>query len=297
MNRLTKIKFSLLHRIAPFIKDDASFLKLKWRLIMGTHLNLKNPKTFNEKLQWLKLHDHNPEYTRMVDKYEAKNYVAETIGEQYVIPTIAVYDRVEDIDFASLPDQFVLKCTHDSGGVVICKEKSKFDTERAKAILRRGLQTNFYFQTREWPYKNVKPRIIAEQYMASDDGEGLTDYKFHNFNGIPKVILVCRDRFKANGLTEDFYTAEWQHIELKRPDLNNAIEEEPRPAKLDEMLRLSAALAQNTSFVRTDFYYIDDKIYFGEITFFPASGIKPFEPAVWDEKFGEWLKLPVNNEK
>ncbi len=265
---------------------------------MGYPLDVMNPKTFNEKLQWLKLHDHNPEYTRMVDKYEAKKYVAETIGEQYVIPTLAVYDRVEDIDFASLPDQFVLKCTHDSGGVVICKDKSKFDIEKAKAKLARGLQRNFYCQTREWPYKNVKPRIIAEQYMSSDDGGsgGLTDYKVHNFNGIPKVILVCRDRFKASGLTEDFYTAEWQHIDLKRPDLNNAIYKEPRPAKFEEMLQLSAALAKKTSFVRTDFYCIDDKIYFGEITFFPASGIKPFEPAAWDDKLGEWLKIPVYNE-
>lgn len=272
--------------------SDKTFLKLLFPLRTGYKLNLENPRTFNEKLQWLKLYDRKPEYTKMVDKYEAKKYVASIIGEEHIIPTLAVYDRAEDIDFDALPNQFVLKCTHDSGGIIICKDKSKLDREAAIKKLSHGLKKNYFYQNREWAYKNVKPRIIAEQYMTNS-GKELEDYKVHNFNGTPKVILHCRNRYKETGLTEDFYNRDWEHLDVKRPDHENASKSAERPKELDEMLRLSEQLAKDITFVRSDFYTIDHKVYFGELTFFPASGMKAFIPEKWDEIFGEWLKIPV----
>lgn len=272
--------------------SDKTFLKLLFPLRTGYRLRLDNPRTFNEKLQWLKLYDRRPEYTQMVDKYEAKKYVAGIIGEEHIIPTLAVYDRAEEIDFDALPNQFVLKCTHDSGGIVICKDKSKLDRDAAIKKLSNGLKMNYFYQNREWAYKDVKPRIIAEQYMTNS-GEELEDYKVHNFNGTPKFILHCCNRYKKTGLTEDFYSCDWDHLDVKRPDHENALKSAECPKELDEMLRLSELLAKDIPFVRTDFYTIDHKVYFGELTFFPASGMKAFIPEEWDEIFGEWLKIPV----
>jgi len=260
---------------------------------VGYKLNLDNPQTFNEKLQWLKLHNRRPEYTQMVDKVEAKKFVADIIGEDHIIPTLAVYNRVEDIDFDALPDKFVLKCTHDSGGIVVCKDKSKLDKKAALVKLKRGLSRNYYYQNREWPYKNVKPRIIAEQYMSNGGEEELVDYKVHNFNGTPEVILVCRDRYKETGLTEDFFSRQWEHLDISRPDHPQAAKLASRPRELEEMLRLSEMLSKDIPFVRTDFYTIDNKVYFGELTFFPSSGMKSFIPEEWDKTFGDWIKLPV----
>ncbi len=291
MNLFTKTKYKILHRVAPYIKSDEMFLRLKWRIMMDYPLDLNNPKTFNEKLQWLKLYDRRPEYIQMVDKAEAKKYVASIIGEDHIIQTLAIYDSVDKIDFDSLPNQFVLKCTHDSGGVVICKDKRKLDLEKTKKKLSIGLKTNFFYQTREWPYKNVRPRIIAEKYLENKGDDGLTDYKIHNFNGVPKLILVCKNRYKESGLTEDFFTCGWEHINLKRPNVNNDDVAIKRPPLLEDMLNLSRKLSQGTKFVRTDFYTMNDKIYFGEITFYPASGFKQFEPFDWDRKLGDWLMI------
>lgn len=277
--------------------SDRHFLETLFPLRVGYRLNLDNPQTFNEKLQWLKLYDRRPEYTQMVDKVEAKKYVASIIGEEHIIPTLAVYDRVEDIDFDALPNQFVLKCTHDSGGIVICRDKHQLDREAAIRKLALGLKVNYFYRNREWPYKNVKPRIIAEQYMSNDGGQELTDYKVHNFNGTPEVILVCRDRYRDTGMTEDFYSRQWEHLNVSRPSHPKATSEESRPVELDEMLRLSEKLANGIPFVRTDFYTIDHKVYFGELTFFPASGMEPFVPTEWDKAMGDWLKIDVGGGK
>lgn len=203
---------------------DRLYLKLKFRQKMGKWPDLDNPKTFNEKLQWLKLHDRKPIYSTMVDKYEAKRYIADIIGEEYIIPTLGVWDRFEDIDFDALPNQFVLKCTHDSGGLVIVCDKSSMNLDAARKKINRSMKRNYYWHGREWAYKNVKPRIIAEQYMEDGNpGEkperidaGLTDYKVHCFNGKPKLILVCKDRFSRGGMTEDFFSDEWNHLPVKR---------------------------------------------------------------------------------
>ncbi len=296
-NYLHRVLFSkyylrtiLLVKLAPLFPDK-KYLELMFPMRTGYKLNLDNPQTFNEKLQWLKLYDRRPEYTQMVDKVEAKKYVATIIGDEHIIPTLAVYDKVEDIDFDALPNQFVLKCTHDSGGIVVCKDKTKLDIKAARAKLKRGLSRNYYYQNREWPYKNVKPRIIAEQYMSNEGGE-LDDYKVHNFNGTPEVILVCRDRYKGTGLTEDFFSRQWEHLDISRPDHPQAVKQPRRPKELEEMLRLSEMLSKDMPFVRTDFYTIDNKVYFGEITFFPSSGMKTFVPEEWDKTFGDWIKLP-----
>ncbi len=271
---------------------DPVYLKTYYRLKLDRPLNLKNPQTFNEKLQWLKLHDRRPEYTRMVDKYEAKKYVAEVLGEDYIIPTLGVWDHFEDIDFDSFPNQFVLKCTHDSGGLVICKDKAEFDIEAAKRKIESSLHTNYYYMGREWPYKHVKPRIIAEQYMSDGDGvDGLTDYKVHCFDGAPKVILVCRDRFKE--MSEDFFTEKWEHIAVQRRQHPNSQDIIDEPDELEEMLKLAEKLSANSPFVRTDFYTINGKVFFGEFTLFPASGMEAFVPEEYDQLFGDWITLPI----
>lgn len=290
MHSDSKVK-SFLYKAGMWIVPDALFVRLKYRKAFGRWPDLRNPKTFNEKLCWLKLHDHNPLYTRMVDKCEAKKYVADLIGEEYIIPTLGVWDRAEDIDFDSLPDKFVMKATHDSGRVIICRDKSKLDKEAAVREMRDSLKRNFYAVTREWPYKNVKPRIIAEKLLEPRDGSQLADYKVHNFNGRPEVILVCRDRFADTGLTEDFFDREWRHIDVRRPEHPNADILEKRPEELDVMLELSERLSKGYPFMRTDFYTVDNQVYLGEITLYPASGSVPFEPREYDDVFGGKLKV------
>lgn len=290
----TKLRVQMLkrsNRAHPM--DDRTYLEKLYRIKFGKELDLEHPQTFSEKLQWLKLYDRRPEYTRMVDKYEAKEYVASLIGEEYIIPTLGVWDRFEDIDFSALPDRFVLKCTHNSGGVVICKDKAKLNPEEIGPKFTRQLGKNYYTNNREWPYKNVKPRIIAEEYMEDDEGSGeLTDYKLHFFSGTCKAILVARDRFAPGGLKKDFYSENWEHYDFTRGDSPNAEKREPRPVQLDQMIALGEKLAGDYPFMRTDFYVIRGKVYFGEITFFPSSGTMRFHPDSWDKTFGDWITLP-----
>lgn len=276
----------------PRFFPDVLFLKIIYHHAHGEKLNLRNPQTFNEKLQWLKLFDRNPEYTKMVDKYEVKDYVASIIGKQYIIPTLAVYNSVEEIDFDSLPNQFVLKCTHDSGGVIICKDKSTLNQQEAIEKLRESLNQNFFFQNREWPYKNVKPRIIAEKYMEDVDGE-LKDYKVFTFNGEPKLIEIDYNRFK--GHLRNLYNVNWKRLDvtIQYPTDNNR--DFVKPMVLDQLLDLSRKLSKGIPHVRTDFYIINDKIYFGELTFYHGSGLEKMAPKSFDLEMGNWLKLPSIN--
>ena len=277
------------HGLYKYVSDKKVLQRL-FKVRLGTDLNLDNPQTFNEKLQWLKLHDRRPEYTMMVDKYAVKKYVSEKIGEQYIIPTLGVWDRFDDIYFDQLPDQFVLKCTHDSGGLVICRDKSKFDIRAARKKINRCLKRNYYWSGREWPYKNVKPRIIAEKYMTDESGTELKDYKIFNFDGKAKLIQVDYDRFVEH--KRNLYTIDWQYVQatIQYPtDPNHHIE---RPKQLEKMLELAHNLSEGISHVRTDFYCIDDKVYFGEMTFYHGSGFEEFSPEEWDLKLGKMLKLP-----
>lgn len=269
--------------------DDEAYLKRKYKACMGKEIHLDSPQTFNEKLQWLKLHDRKPEYTTMVDKYAVKMYVADIIGEKYIIPTLGVWNHFDEIDFDKLPNQFVLKCTHDSGGIVICKDKNKLDLKSAKKKIEKSLKQNYYWSGREWPYKDVKPRIIAEEYMIDESGYELKDYKFFCFNGEPKMMFIATDR--GSDTKFDFYDMEFNHLPFTNghPNANKQIK---KPKNYSTMLALSAKLSFGIPHVRVDFYNINGKIYFGELTLFHWSGLVPFEPEEWDYKLGSWLKLP-----
>lgn len=277
-----------------FIPDDL-YIKLIYKYKMNKSLNLDNPSLFNEKLQWLKLNDRKYLYTKLVDKYGVREYISEKIGKQYLIPLIGVYDRFEDINFDRLPNKFVLKTTHDSGGVVICRDKSNFNINKARKKLNKSLRRNYYYTWREWPYKYVKPRIICEEYMKDKSHEDLKDYKFMCFNGSVKCILVCSDRNSFEGVKMDFYDEKWNRIKCKRPNHPNSIEDIEKPKNLDEMLDLSIKLSSNIPFIRVDFYEVNGKIYFGELTFYPASGFDKFDPDIYDKILGDWLKLPEQN--
>lgn len=270
---------------------DSWYLKLVYKYTFGKPLNLKNPHTFNEKLQWLKIHDHNPLYTTMVDKYEVKKYVASIIGNQYIIPTIGVWDSFNEIDFDSLPEQFVLKCTHDSGGLVICKDKSKLDMKAARARIEKSMHNNFYYWGREWPYKNVRPRIIAEKYIEDHISAELTDYKLMIFNGELKCSFVCTRRYTGEGLRVTFYDSDWNVMPFERyyPKEQKPM---PKPTSYKKMIKLAEKLSEGIPFVRIDFYEILGQPYFGEITFFPGNGMEKFSPEDYDLTLGEWIKLP-----
>ena len=280
--------------------DDMTYLKLVYRGHFGKKLNLDNPITFNEKLQWLKLYNRKPEYTIMVDKVKAKEYVANIIGEEHIIPTLGVWDDPDDIDFDKLPDQFVLKCNHNSGiGLCICKDKSKLDIEKVKEGLRKGLKEDFYLMGREWPYKNVPRKILAEKYMVDseydkkaigkEDLQELHDYKFFCFNGEPKVLFVSSDRTKK--VCFDYYDMSLNHLDLKQGG-DNYTGDIALPKHFEEMKSLAEKISANIPHVRTDFYEINNKVYFGEITFFDSSGFAKFEPENWDERLGKLIVLP-----
>lgn len=283
---------------------DKPYLQLLYRFKMGHRLDLKSPKTFTEKIQWLKLYNRKPEYTFMVDKYAVKKYVADIIGEKYIIPTLGVWDKPEDIDWDALPNEFVLKTTHGggSGGVVICKDKKTFDRNKAILTLRDSMNSDIYRSLREWPYKDVKKRVLAEKYMAPKDMVNnpiydLSDYKFFCFNGEPKYCQVIRDRHSKESI--DFYDMNWRHQEFvglnpvtsSGKNLVNGVNPVPRPLLLDDMICVCHKLSKNMKFVRIDMYVIDNRIYFGEITFYPASGMGLFNPDKWNEELGNLISL------
>ena len=288
---------SMLKRCTRILSDKA-YIRLAFFRRLRRFPDLKAPKTFNEKLQWLKLYNRKPEYTIMVDKYEAKKYVAEKLGEEYIIPTLGVWDRFEDIDFDALPDQFVLKCTHDSGGLVICRDKSKLDKEKARQKIEKSLKTNYFWQCREWPYKNVKPRIIAEKYMVDESGYDLKDYKFFCFDGKVKLCMIERDRAKGrNGHAVDFFDRNFGHQNITVDGYPNAAQAYEKPTNYDELIAIAEKLATDIPHIRVDLYNINSRCYFGELTFFQASGCIQFSPPEWDKVLGGWIELPKKQEE
>lgn len=269
--------------------QDEKYLKKLYKGITGKKLNISNPKTFNEKLQWLKIHDRKSIYTTMVDKYLVRNYIAEKIGEKYLIPLIDVWDSADDINFDKLPDQFVLKCNHNSGlGMCICKDKSNLNIEKTRKELTRGLQQDYYLTGREWPYKHVPRKIIAEKYMVDDSGVELKDYKVMCFGGTPKLIQIHRGRFDSH--TQDFYDYKWNKQTFTQGlPLSEGIME--KPSFLEEMLELSKILSEGIPQARIDWYYSNNQLYFGEITLFDGSGFEMFDPEEWDYKLGELINI------
>jgi len=276
--------------------SDETFLKLKYRETINKKLNLNNPKGFNEKIQWLKLNDRRPEYIKMVDKYEVKKYVSELIGNEHIIPTIGIYNKFTDINIKELPNQFVIKCTHDSGSTIVCKNKEEFDFKVAEKKINKALKVNYYRLAREWPYKNIKPRIIVEQYMEEEGKKDLTDYKFMCFNGKVKCSFVCLNRNTKGGLNVDFYDLNWNKMPFERHYKNSDIILK-KPKNYEKMIKLAEKLARNIPFVRVDFYEIKNRIYFGELTFYPGAGFEEFNPEEYDEILGSWINLPAKKEK
>ncbi|MBE0601314.1 MAG: glycosyl transferase [Firmicutes bacterium] len=278
-------RLGLLHHM-----PDEAYLQKIYRVQTGKTLHLHPPKTFNEKLQWLKLYDRNPDYTKMADKIEVKRYIAQTLGEDYVIPTLGVWDDPDDIDFADLPDRFVLKCSHDSGSVIICKDKAALDTASVRTMLKEYLTRDFYHYTKEWPYKNIPRKVFAEQYMVDESGTELKDYKILCFNGEPKLIELDFNRF--SGHKRNIYDLQWNLVPMVIEYPTDDKLKLPKPPKLDEMLAFARTLSRNIPHVRVDFYSINGNVYFGELTFFHGSGYYRFIPEAWDGILGEWITLP-----
>lgn len=286
----------LLDRVGrySFLKkmDDESYLKMLYKDKFGRALNLANPQTFNEKLQWLKLYDRNPLYSELVDKYEVRKHIAAKIGEEYLIPLVGgPWNSFDEIDFDKLPDQFVLKCTHDSGGLVICRDKSKLDLAATQKRINASLKHNYYWNGREWPYKNVKPRIIAEKYMEDPQTHDLKDYKFFSFNGQTKALFIATERHLEEETKFDFFDMEFDHLDFRNGHPNAKVFPK-KPKCFEQMHILADKLSKGIPHVRVDFYEVDGRIYFGEMTFFHWSGLVPFEPEEWDKKFGDWINLP-----
>lgn len=277
-------------KLFRFVPDKIA-VSIKYRNHFYKKLDLKNPQTFNEKLQWLKLYDRRPEYTTMVDKYRAKDYIAAVIGEAYIIPTLGVWKSFDEIDFDALPNQFVLKCNHGSGDAVICKDKASFDMESARRKLTAALGEDYYLQSREWVYRDVDRLILAEQYLEDAETGDARDYKFFCFGGEVKCFKVDLDRFKERHA--NWYDRDGVLLPYGTLGAEPLTDREVRlPARLDRMMELAEKLSAGLPFLRVDFYYINGKIYAGELTFYPASGLTPFTDMEWDRIMGGWLKLP-----
>jgi len=269
---------------------DSLYLKMVFPLRVGYCLNLTHPQTFNEKIQWLKLYDRRDEYHTYVDKYAVREYVKKTIGEQYLIPLLGVWDSVEEINFDELPDQFVLKTTHDSGGVIVCQNKREFDVDAAKKKLIQHLEIDFYFPGREWAYKGLERKIIAEQYMVDESQQELKDYKIFCFNGEPKFIQVDYGRFKNH--KRNMYSIDWKYLDFTTEYPTDSEVNISPPANLQEMLRVARKLSVGLVHSRIDLYSAFGKTYFGEITLYHGCGFEHFYPKSYDRIIGDLLQLP-----
>ena len=280
-----------------FLFADKLYLKIIFRLQMGKRLNLNNPKTFSEKLQWLKLYNRKSEYTTMVDKYAVKEYVANIIGKEYIIPTLGAWDTPNDINWDSLPDKFVLKTNHSGGntGVIICKNKSTFDKQKAVEKLWKSYNSDIYKTSREWVYKNIAKKIIAEPYIEDSKTQELRDYKFFCFNGNVKYLFVASERQKREEPFFDFFDQDYNTLPIKQGH-PNSVNTPEKPVCFEEMKIIASKLSQQLPHVRVDLYEVNGKVYFGELTFFHFAGFVPFEPQEWDDKFGEMIKLPIETE-
>lgn len=279
--------------VSPLCRSipDKKYLEKVYYFRTNEKLNLDNPKTFNEKLQWLKLYNRKDIFTKMVDKYDVKKIVSEKIGDNYVIPVYQVCEKYDDIDFSKLPQKFVIKTTHDCGGVVICKDKTTFNNKRAKKIINRHLRKNYYYSCREWPYKNIKPRIIVEEFMENKGFDYLPVYKFFCFNGVPKIIQTIQNDKQPNE-TIDYFDVDWNLLDM-RQNFPNSEKPLEKPQKLSEMLEIAENLSMDLPFIRVDLYVINNDIYFSEYTFFSDAGFERFTPDYWNIKLGDMLELPL----
>ena len=267
--------------------SDKMFAKISFRGVMGEKLNLDHPKTFNEKLQWLKVYEHRPEYTALVDKLSAKDVVGKQIGTQHIVPLLGSWDDATQIDFDGLPDRFVLKCNHDQGSVVLVQDKTKLDRAAVIKKLNRKLRHNAYFGTREHPYKDIHPKVFAEEYLGKD----IIDYKFYCFDGKPKFLYCGQGLTEDHSLKIDFFDLEWNLMPFYRTDYHR-LGRIPKPMRLEEMIDIARMLSESIPFVRIDLFEVNGQVYFSEFTLCPASGFMPFVPKEYDAIVGEWLKIP-----
>ncbi len=283
-----EIRFAYLTQMGFFNKmSDKDFLQKKYQMIFGKELNLENPCTFNEKLNWLKVYDQEDRYTKLADKILVKKFVEEKIGGEYVIPLYKEYQKPEDISLEELPDQFVLKCNHDSGGAFICRDKSKFDLASVQKRLKKNLKRNWYYSSREWAYKNIKPMILAEKYIEDPTSDDLIDYKFFCFNGEPKYVYTT---VKNSNIYENYYDLDFNKVNINH-GYPRRDPEFQKPQNFDKMVELVKVLCKDIPFVRLDMHNVDGKIYFGEFTFYDWAGLKPFPDPQDDEKLGKLLDL------
>lgn len=281
------IKF--LYAISSSIQDE-KYLKILFYLKMGYPLNLGNPLTYNEKLQWLKINYRNPLMTKMVDKFLMKEVAKKIIGEKYIIESYGVWNSFDEIDFEKLPRSFVLKTTHDQGGVVIVKDKDKIDKAYINSKLTKHLKTRHYFISREWPYKNVQPKIMAEAVLVNEEIGDLYDYKFYCFHGEPKIMYIAHGR-QSDTCYLDFYDMEFNKLDITRPNYPQSNKTFKIPKNWELMKDLAKKLSKGFPHLRVDFYNINGEIYLGELTFFQGGGLMPFEPHEWDHKLGSWIDL------
>ncbi len=290
------IVWSLMN-IKPLNKifSDEAYLKIMYRLYFGFPLNLKNPKRFTEKIQWLKIHGRTSINVVMADKFAVKEYVKEHIGEQYVIPLLGVWDSPEDIDFSKLPERFVIKCNHNSGtGMYICRDKSQLNEKAVQKGLRKGLRQDYYLGSREYAYKDIPRKIIAEKYMEDAETKELRDYKFFCFDGEPKILFIASGRLQGEeSVTFDFFDMDYNHLPFTNGHPNAKVLPE-KPKCFEEMKQLAAKLSMGMPHVRIDFYEVNGHVYFGEFTFSHWGGLVPFNPDDWDYKLGEMISLPTD---
>lgn len=292
---LRRFLYRVLERCAPYI-PDIPYLHMKYYCRMGKRLRFRNPVTFNEKLQWLKQYGRRPVDTIFSDKYAVKDLVASIIGPDYVIPLLGVWDSFDDIDFSKLPNQFVLKCTHDSGGIVVCQDKTKLDIDSARKVINNGMSRNFYVYSREKAYRDIPRKIIAEVYMEDSETKELRDYKFFCFDGVPKILFIASDRQVSGEETKfDFFDMDFNHLPFTNGH-PNAVVVPSKPKCFEEMKELAAKLSKDIPHVRVDFYEVDGKVYFGEMTYSHWGGMTPFNPEEWDYKLGSWITLPSTRE-
>ncbi|SDB63019.1 ATP-grasp fold amidoligase family protein [Butyrivibrio sp. INlla16] len=290
MNKIIKdrVVHALYMMLYPF--SDSLFAKIQYRLVNGGKLNLSDPKTYNDKIQWIKVYDHNPSYHDLVDKLKARDWVARTIGEEYLIPIVGgPWDSCNEIDYDELPDKFVLKCTHDSGGILICNDKKTFDRNYAAKFLGNRMKRDYYFHGREWAYKGLEAKVYAEQYMVDESGTELKDYKIFCFNGVPRVIQVDYGRYTRH--ERNLYTTEWEYIPAQIKYPTNPYHNINKPDCLDDLLRVSSELSKNLTQARVDLYVIYNKIYFGEITLYHGSGCEKFTPPEFGIEMGKYIQL------
>lgn len=281
--------FKKLILICSRIVPDKIYLKHHFYKSTGYKLDLDNPQTFNEKLNWMKLYDRNPLYTKLADKCAVRDYVISHIGEEYLIPLIGVWDNANDIDFDALPKQFVLKCTHDSGSAIVCKDKEKLDKGLAIEKLNKALKHNYFYYNREWAYKNIPRKIIAEEYVEDIADKELRDYKFFCFGGVPRMLYIAASRGKGE-LTFDYYDMDFNHLDVRQYYPNSKLQLH-KPDNFELMKELAKELSKDVDNVRIDFYEANGKVYFGEMTFYNNGGTTPYTPREWDYTFGEWMIL------